>query len=191
MSENIKDREFSLTISKEKYASASLCFARKVGGFRRFTLLFFAALFLVMYGSFHLISGGFDVLEFFVINIFLVLLGIVIFLYILKIRPDSIKANAEILFLVENKFLNNIKMVFGVDQLFTHATDKCDLHIVDSYADMLCCIETEEFFVLVKSQSNFTVIDKSCIDGDCIDDLTEFVRTTFARKYYYMKNIAF
>ncbi len=180
--------EFSADITLEQYIQGCLYHARLAGRLRN-------ALGMLALGAVLLTGGMVALLQFLQrsyaysllwLSVLLGFLGIALPFVYLVANTSAVRKQAVADFKVFQKLMQPMTVRFYEDQVDT-VSEHLTLH--DQYALMARCMETRDFFLLIKDRDRFLLIPKDQLPDQKRAAMEEFLRMVFARRYRKMNSL--
>ena len=180
--------EFSAEITLEQYIQGSLYHARWAGQLRN-------TLGVLTVGAL-LFTGGLVVLlqyiqksyanSLLLLAVVMGLSGIALPLIYLLYHLAAVKKQAAANYPAFEKMMKPMTVRLYEDKADTVSGY---LMLYDQYALMAKCVETKEFFLLIKDRDRFLLIPKDNLPNQKRGEVEEFLRLVFAGRYRKMNNI--
>lgn len=174
--------QFQVDVSQAEYVQASLLLARRFGVLQFSPAAMIAGVLLITGG---LTMTGFMISLFF--PLFLLLLGILLLVVFLVVEPADIRRQAKKDYETFAQLMQPADLCLYADDVRTKTPY---LSLQDPYARMLC-VETDALMVMIRDGEQMLILPKRCFPPGQVEEVMEFLRTTFVRRRRVMRGWLF
>lgn len=187
MALSVYEKPMEITLTEKEYQQAGMMVSRRCGALRICVWLSLVGVLLVA-AAFYSLNWISSRPSSFLAPIALMLAGVLLLVICLAQLPRAEKRRLSADFVTFVRLMQPAAMTMGSDELVVKS-ENMTLH--DPYGLIIECVETPEMFIFIKDKERFSVLPKRCLPAEKKQDILDYLRLQFTRRYHAMKNWLF